>query len=37
MVEVRWVDRFLPHDDPAPWAGMTVTLSGSGSSVSWIE
>ena len=25
MVEVSSVDRFLPHDEPAPWAGMTVT------------
>ena len=37
MVEVSSVDRFLPHDDPAPWAGITVTSSGSFSSLSWIE
>jgi hypothetical protein len=32
MVEVSWVDSFVPHDDPAPGAGMTVTRSGSASS-----
>jgi hypothetical protein len=33
---VSSVERFLPHDDPSPRAGMTVTLSGSLSSLSWI-
>ncbi len=36
IVDVSSDERFLPHDDPAPCAGMTVTSSGNASSVSWM-
>jgi hypothetical protein len=37
MVENSSADRFLPHDVPAPWAGITTTASGSVNSCAWIE